>query len=205
VYHTLWNLSFGMTMIENKGARLTVTSGERAVRLPLRVLRSCVEKAVSLCVELEEPDSSTHEHFDAMMQQLLTATSDARDVLENESLYNHDESDSAEEAARKKYFRGLLKGQPVSLNGKLAFASREDTELDTLTQTALAEMDGVTVQSLDSYTRYEFIVPVNHPQNNLRVAVTRSEMLLEYPDQELPENVNPNGVYYSAAFGVSPK
>jgi len=194
-----------MTMIENKGARLIVASGERAVRLPLRVLRSCVEKAVSLCVELEEPDSSTHEHFNAMMQQLLTATSDARDVLENESLYNHDENDSAEEAARKKYFRGLLKGQPVSLNGKLAFASREDTELDTLTQTALAEMDGVTVQPLDSYTRYEFTVPANHPQKNLLVAVTRREIYLGPQDQGIPEAVDPNGVYYSAAFGVSPK
>lgn len=210
--------------IENMEVQETQTGVKPSIEQRLNCLREsrlreCAQLALSATVELEAIDGTPIEaRLQATVDDMLTLTTKARHVFESrlekrkvkfDPWMSEDEVFALLEAAKAPHeydaeTQPILDKEPFSLGDKLNTDDESDRRFDAAAQQLLESLDGVEVTQQKRYRRYSIVVGLNHPQQDLQVAITRRAITPQEDnpiDQHHAERItDPHGVHYSITF-----
>jgi hypothetical protein len=194
-------------------------------------LRECARLALSKSVLFEtQPDSAVALRLGNTVNTILQLTKAARSAFEKPptnskskpslaldddqllELLRRARERSAEDLSRDEpdeITAQILERDPFALSDKLDLDDDSDRLFDESAQAFLMNLEGVDVMHLKRYTRYNIAVGLNHPTNDLQLAITRRHITPQEDnpiEDTLAQNIDdPHGVHYSIVFEPIPK
>ncbi len=182
-------------------------ASERFNTIRQRELAGCIRQAVAETVEYFD----SFENHDPRLADLVTSITEnatyARFLLENPHVWTKSATDTPEEKRQKERHAKVLQGVAISLVDPLDVKNNaDDRRIDKAILSTLSSVNGMDVHANQRCARFSITLATNHPEANLRLAVTRVKAVNLPAELRAQSAVElPQGINYSLSFGPVPK